>query len=111
MMQKVYRKLVRDGIPGRIAAAGKVCETRMLSEVEYRAALRAKLVEEALEVQAAEAGEALTAELADVVEVMEALMATHGIGWAQVRQRQAQKRAERGGFEGRVELVWVEEGG
>jgi predicted house-cleaning noncanonical NTP pyrophosphatase (MazG superfamily) len=43
-MQKVYRKLVRDGIPGRIAAAGKVCETRMLSEVEYRAALRAKLV-------------------------------------------------------------------
>ncbi|MEO0759754.1 MAG: nucleoside triphosphate pyrophosphohydrolase [Cyanobacteria bacterium J06648_16] len=102
------RKLVRDGIPRLIAEAGKACETRVLGEAEYRRALRAKLLEEAEEVQAAETVADVVAELADVAEVMAALMDAYGIDPAQVRLAQDAKRAERGGFEGRVELVSVE---
>jgi predicted house-cleaning noncanonical NTP pyrophosphatase (MazG superfamily) len=109
-MKKFYHKLVRDCIPEIIAAAGKRCETRVLSEGDYAQALRAKLVEEALEAQAAGDRDALIGELADVVEVMEALMVAEGMSWAQVRAVQGQKRRLRGGFEGRVELGWVEEG-
>jgi phosphoribosyl-ATP pyrophosphohydrolase len=71
--------------------------------------LKAKRVEAALEAQAAGDRDALIGELADVVEVMAALMAVEGMNWAQVRAVQGQKRQSRGGFEGRVELVWVEE--
>ena len=102
-------KLVRNGIPRLIAEAGKTCETRVLDEVEYCRALRAKLVEEAEEVKAEVDRSALVAELADVAEVMEALMEAYGIDPAQVRLAQDEKRAQRGGFEDRVELVRVEE--
>ena len=108
-MRQVYQKLVRDSIPAQIEAAGKAYETRVLGEAEYRKALRAKLVEEAEEVQAAETVAEVVAELADVAEVMAALMEAYGIEPGQVRLARDAKRAERGGFEGRVELVWVEE--
>ena len=101
-------KLVRDGIPNLIAQAGKTYETRVLDEAEYRQALRAKLVEEAEEVQMADSLADVVAELADVAEVMAALMDAYGIELGQVRLAQDAKRAERGGFEGRVELGWVE---
>ncbi|MEO1744063.1 MAG: nucleoside triphosphate pyrophosphohydrolase [Cyanobacteria bacterium J06629_9] len=108
-MRQIYQKLVRDLIPARLTAAGQRYEARVLNEADYRTALLAKLVEEAQEVQAAEDIADVVAELADVAEVMAALMDAYGIDPAQVRLAQDEKRAERGGFEGRVELVWVEE--
>ena len=52
-MRLDYYKLVRDGIPRIIEAGGGHPVTRVLDQVGYLAALRAKLVEEAEEARAA----------------------------------------------------------
>ena len=103
-----YNKLVRDRIPAIIAGSGRQCRTTVLQEPAYRAALLAKMVEEAQEVQAATHEELLT-ELADVLEVFDALLETHGFTLAQVHAIQQQRRQARGGFESRLQLDWVGE--
>ena len=108
-MRKDYEKLVRDKVPSIIEAADKKFLTRHLSDDEYRRALIQKLMEEAREVQGAESIAELTEELADVAEVMDALVVVLGISWQEVREAQKQKRLERGGFEKRLKLMWVEE--
>ena len=108
-MRKDYSKLVRDKVPDIIEAAGKKLLTRRLSEDRYTRALKQKLVEEAREVQGAESIAELTEELADVAEVMDTLIAVLGISWQEVREAQKQKKLERGGFEKRLKLMWVEE--
>ena len=108
-MRKDYSKLVRDKVPDIIEAAGKKLLTRRLSEDRYKRALKQKLVEEAREVQGAESIAELTEELADVAEVMDTLIAVLGISWQEVREAQKQKKLERGGFEKRLKLMWVEE--
>jgi predicted house-cleaning noncanonical NTP pyrophosphatase (MazG superfamily) len=65
--------LVRDRIPEIIRQNGIECEIAVLSEAEYRQALRQKLMEESVEAAEAE-GENLVAELADLYEVIDALM-------------------------------------
>jgi predicted house-cleaning noncanonical NTP pyrophosphatase (MazG superfamily) len=86
-MRVGHYKLVRDRIPEIIQAEGQRPVTRILDENGYRAALLAKLVEEAQEARAAEAGE-LAAELLAIATA---------------------KRAERGGFGRRLFLEYVEE--
>ncbi|MFC6225658.1 phosphoribosyl-ATP pyrophosphohydrolase [Hymenobacter artigasi] len=103
-----YPKLVRDRIPVIIAESGRQCRTTVLTKPVFLVALRAKLVEEALEVQAAMSEELLT-ELADVLEVVEALLTTYGFTQAQVHAVQQQRRQTRGGFESRRQLEWVGE--
>ena len=103
-----YNKLVRDRIPAIIAESGRQCRTTVLTEPAFRAALLAKLVEEAQEVQAAPPEELLT-ELADVLEVFDTILATHGLTLAQVQAIQQQRHQTRGGFESRLQLDWVGE--
>jgi predicted house-cleaning noncanonical NTP pyrophosphatase (MazG superfamily) len=107
-MRVAYNKLVRDRIPQLIEAGGHRAVTRVLDERSYHAALLAKLVEEAQEASAATA-EDLPAELADVVEVLQALTATAGITWDQLLSLAASKRSQRGGFQQRLFLEYVEE--
>ncbi len=96
-----YRKLIRDEIPRIIEAGGGRPVTRVLDEAGYLAALRAKLVEEAEEAQAAPDGQ-LRSELADVLEVLQALAAAHGMSWEDVVVEATRKRMERGGFDQRI---------
>ena len=103
-----YPKLIRDRIPAIIAESGRQCRTTVLTEPAFRAALLAKLVEEAQEVQTAAPTELLD-ELADIMEVFDNLLATHQLTLPQVRQVQEQRRQARGGFEARLQLDWVEE--
>lgn len=102
-----YPKLIRDRIPSIIAASGRQCNTTVLAEPAFRAALLVKLVEEAQEVQTA-VPEELVTELADVLEVMDALLALHQLTLPQVREVQEQRRLARGGFDSRLQLDWVE---
>jgi len=81
----------------------------VLSEDEYQQALRQKLIEEAHEVAEADNQE-LTQELADLLEVIDALMTVHQINPATVRAEQEHRRAERGGFEQRLFLLWSQTG-
>ena len=107
-MRKIYDKLVRDKIPEIIRQQGKACQVGTMAAEEFQQALRRKLVEEAHEAAAA-AEEELVTELADVYEVLDALMCAAGISEEQVRQVQEERRAERGGFEERLRLLWTEE--
>jgi predicted house-cleaning noncanonical NTP pyrophosphatase (MazG superfamily) len=67
--------------------------------MEYRQALREKLVEEATEVANAEKNSDFIKELADVCEVLDALMAAYEISGEQVKAIQQKRRESRGGFE------------
>ncbi|MBD1911948.1 MULTISPECIES: nucleoside triphosphate pyrophosphohydrolase [unclassified Leptolyngbya] len=107
-MRNHFNKLVRDRIPDLIRAAGKTCDTEVLSETDYRQALRAKLIEEAQEVATAQ-DEDLITELADVQEVLMALMAAYKISPETVRKTQMLRREARGSFRQRIRLLWTDE--
>ncbi|MGI5169162.1 hypothetical protein ACQEU3_32915 [Spirillospora sp. CA-253888] len=94
-------KLVRDRIPDVIRQGGRTPETRVASEGEYAALLRAKLYEEAGEYTAA--GD--PAELADLLEVVHALAALHGLSPDDLEGQRAAKAAARGGFADRIVLA------
>ena len=106
-MRVTYHKIVRDQIPAIIAADGGQPVTRVLDHAGYEAALRAKLLEEAHEAQAAPDGQ-LASELADVLEVLQALAAAHGMDWEEVVSEARRKRGERGGFDQRIFLEYVD---
>lgn len=103
-MEKKYYKLVRDRIPDIIRESGNECETAVLSDEEYRQALRQKLIEEAAEVAAAD-GENFIGELADLYEVIDALMASYGISGDRILNAQAKRRETRGGFAQKIMLL------
>ena len=109
-MRVTHHKLVRDQIPAIIAAGGGQPVTRTLDDAGYEAALRAKLLEEAHEAEAAPDGE-LASELADVLEVLQALAAVHNMSWEDIVSEAGRKRAERGGFDDRIFLEYVEQTG
>lgn len=109
-MKVPYNKLVRDRIPEIIRADGHQPVTRILDQVGYRSALVAKLLEEAQEASAAPAAD-LPAELADVLEVMRALVGDLGMTWEAFLSIAVGKRAERGAFEHRIFLEYVDSAG
>ena len=104
---RIYRKLVRDRIPEIIRQGGANCETRTLTDAEYRDALMSKLREEVSEYE--ESGEPL--ELADILEVVRALAKLDGIDDSALEEMRAQKEKERGAFLTRIFLVSVSEPG
>ena len=80
----------------------------MPSTRSNEAALRAKLLEEAHEAQAPPDGQ-LASELADVLEVLQALAAVHDMSWEDIVSEANRKRAERGGFDKRIFLEFVDQ--
>jgi predicted house-cleaning noncanonical NTP pyrophosphatase (MazG superfamily) len=98
------KKLVRDKIPERIAARGENAASVELPRAEFWGALRAKLVEEALEAFEAKDSQGTLSELADVLGVLRAIVVELGSTWETLEIAEAQKRADRGGFERRLFL-------
>ena len=107
-MRVAYNKLVRDQIPDIIASKGSQPSSRVLDHASYRSALRAKLLEEAHEAQTAPE-EKLISELADLLEVLRALANASGMSWDDVELEAERKRAERGGFDRRLFLEYVDQ--
>jgi predicted house-cleaning noncanonical NTP pyrophosphatase (MazG superfamily) len=105
-MVKIYNKLVRDNIPNIIAADGKSCKTRVLSETAYKSALNSKLNEELKEYQE---GHDLH-ELADVQEIINAIVVANGLTLEQFDAMRKEKRKSNGGFEKRIFLESVDDG-
>ena len=99
-----FHKLVRDRIPGVVAAGGERAKIRRLSPEELRAALKIKLVEEAFEARDATADE-LVQELADVLEVVDALIEASHISPSEQQKVQNAKRLSRGGFKEGIMLL------
>jgi predicted house-cleaning noncanonical NTP pyrophosphatase (MazG superfamily) len=96
-------KLVRDRVPQIIRAQGEEPIVRIADPVEYRALLRAKLLEEVHEVVTADDAH-VPEELADVLEVVLALAVDLGVDAAGLETLRAAKAAERGSFTERI--VW-----
>jgi predicted house-cleaning noncanonical NTP pyrophosphatase (MazG superfamily) len=101
--------LVRDRIPVQIQRRGERVETISLADDELLDVLRAKLVEECLEVMSAGSGDALQEELSDVFEVLQALCRASGRSLTQIRKVAEEKRAKLGGFAKGIVLVETEE--
>ncbi len=100
-----YDKLVRDRIPEIIESAGKKAVTRMADDAEYLSYLRRKLSEEVDEYMASGDAE----ELADILEVISALGRQGGVPLSRLMEIADDKRQARGGFDGRVLLIRVED--
>lgn len=103
-MEKEYHKLVRDRIPDIIRESGNECEVLIMSDPEYRQALRQKLIEEAAEAAAADRDD-LVAELADLSEVMDALMISFGISGDRLLAEKIKRQEARGGFTQKIMLL------
>jgi len=103
MLKVLFNKLIRDRMP-EVAAQrdGAVIHCKTLNDEEYDSALRAKIVEEALEVAATTSKQELIEELADLFEVIDALKIVHGISLQEIQAIQEAKRLERGGFANRT---------
>ena len=101
---KTHNKLVRDKIPEIIQNTGKTCATHILSKNEYIASLDMKLQEEVAEYLEDKNLE----ELADVVEVLRAICIARGYTLEELEKMRAKKADERGGFEKRIYLEYVE---
>lgn len=107
-MRKYYNKLIRDRIPEIIRDSGCQYALSELSETEYLAALKQKLIEEATEAASAPPGELLK-ELADLYEVIDVLMAIANIDREELLAEREKRKKERGGFEKRLKLLWAQE--
>ena len=106
-----YGKLIRDKILENMLKQGEEPQYRVLTESEFLAACRAKLLEEAGELDVTDR-ERLLDELADLAEVLDCLAAAIGKSAEDVRQKQAEKNRRHGSFARRiyVEQVAIPEG-
>jgi predicted house-cleaning noncanonical NTP pyrophosphatase (MazG superfamily) len=97
--RRSFSKLVRDLIPVRIEGHGEVASTQRATRAEMIPLLKAKAVEEALELLATIGPDQATEEMADLVEVLRAFCQLTGIELNHVFEVAEAKRDERGGFE------------
>jgi len=105
---KTYNKLVRDRVPEIIAKAGKIAKYKRLDELEFRDALRAKVVEEAEELLAA-SEETLRTELADLAEVFDAVLRAYNVSHKDLSALRIKRNSARGRFDERIFLESVED--
>jgi predicted house-cleaning noncanonical NTP pyrophosphatase (MazG superfamily) len=109
IVKRRFQKLVRDRIPVQIRRRGERVAEVALRDDELVDVLKAKIVEEALEVLAANSPEALHEEMADVFEVLRALCRATRRSSAQLKRDADKKRSKLGGFTKGIVLVETEE--
>jgi len=102
-------KLVRDAIVKIFEDQGVTCSSFVLEDDnEYLEALTQKLIEELQEVFSAESNEELIEELADIEEVLLAFKKLLKISPKDIEAIRAKKHAEKGGFEKRLFLEYID---
>jgi len=100
-----YNKLVRDRIPEIIERNGERAEIRILDDIDYLKALRAKLLEEAKGLAEAPDITAITNELIDCYEILGAFEKAYGLRHSTLIELQERKHRDRGGFAKRIFLI------
>lgn len=101
---KIYNKLVRDNIPEICSANGEKAYVSCLSDIQYNAQLKKKLLEEVDEFLENDDVE----ELADIIEVVEALAVFNGCGFEELLKIKEKKANKNGKFHKRLFLEKVE---
>ena len=99
-----HNKLVRDLIPEVLSKKGISCQTRILSEQEFRPALIAKLQEEVAEYLRSQTPLERIEELSDILEVIFALLTQEGYTIQDLEQVREKKFQTRGGFSRQIFL-------
>jgi predicted house-cleaning noncanonical NTP pyrophosphatase (MazG superfamily) len=107
-MRIPYNKLVRDRVPRAIEAGGHSCRIEVLERNDYVIELKRKLVEEAQEALESSTQDDLVQELADLTEVIISLSAASGVPFEAIETMRLQRRDQRGGFERRLLLSYVD---
>ncbi len=97
-------KLVRDKIPNIMEAKGKKFKFHVASKEEYTEKLKEKLLEEVNEFLE----EPCLEEMVDIFEVYSALLAVMGIEPEELENYANKKNDERGAFDSKYILEWVE---
>jgi len=108
MPRIIYNKLVRDRIPEIIQDAGKKYKVSVMDSNEYEKALLSKLLEEVEELIEAKQDERIK-EIADVLEVLYSLIDYWKIDGNSVNNKKEQRAIDRGRFQKRIKLLYVEE--
>jgi predicted house-cleaning noncanonical NTP pyrophosphatase (MazG superfamily) len=108
-VRRKFAKLVRDKIPIRIQTQGEKVLGVTLPKGELLDVLKAKIVEEAMDVLSSQSSSALQEEMADVLEVLIALCKIGGGSLAGLQKLATAKRKKAGGFGKGSMLVQTEE--
>lgn len=101
-------KLIRDEMPQIFEQKEVYLNYRLLEDVEHQSCLKAKLLEETLEVIEAQDSNELKEELADLLEVFYALTQACGFSSEEIETLRARKKALKGGFEKGVYAIFSE---
>lgn len=109
MSRKIYKKLIRDKIPEIIKKDNAVPKVSVLNNEQFKIALKEKMVEEAKELLEAEASEEILNELSDIFQLLESIALENNLTVAQVEKKKEKKKLERGGFEKKLFLEYVDE--
>jgi predicted house-cleaning noncanonical NTP pyrophosphatase (MazG superfamily) len=104
-----FEKLVRDRIPLLIEERGEHVWSVAVTGEDLSKVLKAKVVEESLELQSATRREDILEELADILEVVSSLAEHVNLTMNDVKKKAKQKRSERGGFSEGLVLVETKE--
>jgi len=103
-----YNKIVRDKIPQIIKSKGKTCQIQELDLMSFIYKFRDKLQEEVDELHRAATQEEILEEVVDVLEVIRTIATNAGICFEDVEQARLKKRQEKGGFDDRLFLEYVD---
>mgnify|MGYP001614297549 FL=1 len=109
MNRKTYNKLVRDKIPEIIKKDNAIPKVSVLDDKKYAIALREKLVEEAKELLEAKTDEEILNELSDVLQLLESIALNNGLSVTDIEKQKEKKKQERGAFEKKLFLEYVDE--
>lgn len=96
----MFNKLVRDKIPEKIIAEGRIPKTRYLDDNEYKIELDKKLQEEVKEYIQDDNIE----ELADIIEVIYAILDSKGISIEELEKVRLKKVEKNGAFKQKIFL-------
>lgn len=106
-----YNKLVRDGIPAKIAARGEAYEVRTITDaVEFEQELLKKVIEEATGLAHAKNRTDFLAEYADLMTVLDALTQHYELSEADIRVALTENVTHKGLYKDRQFLHWSERG-
>jgi predicted house-cleaning noncanonical NTP pyrophosphatase (MazG superfamily) len=109
MNRKTCNKLIRDNIPEIIKKNGANPKISVLDDDKFKVALKEKLVEEAKELLEAKTSEKILNELSDVLQLLESIARNNNTTISDVEKQKEQKKIERGGFDKKLFLEYVDE--
>jgi predicted house-cleaning noncanonical NTP pyrophosphatase (MazG superfamily) len=93
-----HNTLWRDNLAEILIEEGAVVHIEQLDEDQYEEALRAKIVEESIEMLESSDQDEVMEGMADILEAMDALCKVYGIKMSEILEIKKEKHADLGGY-------------